>query len=49
MSICSLLSSTVLMMRDGEGKVLTAGNMFYNNYYDGIYHNVIVNYLGKLY
>ena len=25
-----LLSSTVLIMRDGEGKVLTAGNMFYN-------------------
>ena len=30
MSICSILSSTVLIMRDGEGKVLTAGNMFYN-------------------
>jgi hypothetical protein len=30
MSICSLLSSTALIMRDGERKVLTAGNMFYN-------------------
>ena len=30
MSICSLLSSTMLIMRDGERKVLTAGNMFYN-------------------
>jgi len=25
-----LLSSTILIMRDGEGKVPTAGNMFYN-------------------
>jgi hypothetical protein len=25
-----LLSSIILIMRDGEGKVLTAGNMFYN-------------------
>ena len=30
MSICSLLSSTMLIMRDGEGKVLNADNMFYN-------------------
>jgi hypothetical protein len=28
--ICSLLSSTVLIMRDGEGKVWIVGNMFYN-------------------
>ena len=30
MSICSLLLSTMLIMRDGEGKVLTAGTIFYN-------------------
>jgi hypothetical protein len=28
--LCVLLSFTILIMRDGEGKVLTAGNMFYN-------------------
>ena len=26
-----LLSSTMLVMRDEEGKILTASNMFYNN------------------
>jgi hypothetical protein len=30
MSICSLLSATALIMRDGEEKVLTTDNMFYN-------------------
>jgi hypothetical protein len=28
--LCVLLSSTILIMRDGEGKVPTVGNMFYN-------------------
>jgi hypothetical protein len=30
MCLCVLVSSIMLIMRDGEGKVLTAGNMFYN-------------------
>ena len=28
--LCALFSSTMLIMRDGEGKILTASNMFYN-------------------
>ena len=32
MSICSLLLSTMLIMRDGVRKVLTGGNMFYNKH-----------------
>jgi len=31
-SICSLLLSTMLIMRDGVRKVLTGGNMFYNKH-----------------
>jgi hypothetical protein len=31
MFIYSLLSFTALIIRDGERKILTAGNMFYNN------------------
>ena len=30
MCLCVLLSSTILIMRDEDGKVLTASNMFYN-------------------
>ena len=29
--LVSICSSTVLIMRDEEGNVITAGNIFYNN------------------